>query len=188
MNNNRMRLLLHLLLLLHTYYALEVNQNYPDIRKGGLDANADALKSNLGNFDVDPGEERKDVVSRAAMVRQWRESLRAWQKSLRKERAAAEEKKNLEAAQRGTRLQGKRVKVDVKKKKEKLKPQQRTFFKSSEPEPHYDHYDIFGYPGDHYYPHFMDYDDIHDYDYDKDDVDHGNFFVDQFHDLLDFFF
>ena len=193
MNNKRMRLLLHLLLLLHTYYALEVNQNYPDIRKGGLDANADALKSNLGNFDVDPGEERKDVVSRAAMVRQWRESLRAWQRSMKKGRVTLKEKKNLEAAQRGTRLQGKRVKADIKKatnkkKKEKLKPQQRTFFKSSEPEPHYDHYDIFGYPGDHYYPHFMDYDDIHDYDYDNDDVDHGNFFVDQFHDLLDFFF
>ena len=52
------------------------------------------------------------------------------------------------------------------------------------------HYDIFGYPGDHYYPHFMDYDDDLHYgdDYDKDDVDHGNFFVDQFHDLMDFFF
>ena len=187
-----MRLLLHLLLLLHTFNALEVNQNYPDVGKGGL--GADALKSNLGNFGADAGEDRKDVGTRAAMVRQWRESLRAWQRSLRKERAALKEKKNLEAPPRGTRLQGKRVKADIKKatnkkkKKEKLNPQQRTFFQSSEPEPHYDHYDIFGYPGDHYYPHFMDYDDIHDYDYDKDDVDHGNFFVDQFHDLLDFFF
>ena len=193
MNNKRMWLLPHLLFLLHTFYALEVNQNYPGIRKDGIDANADTLKSNLGNFDVGPGEERKDMATRAAMVRQWRESLRAWQRSLEKERAVSKEKKNLKAAQRGTRLQGKRVKADLKKatnkkKNEKLKPQQRTFFKSSEPEPHYDHYDIFGYPGDHYYPHFMDYDDIHDYDYDKDDVDHGNFFVDQFHDLLDFFF
>ena len=186
-------LLLNLLLLLHTFYALEVNQNYPDIAKGGSDG------GNLGNFEVGPSEEMKDVSTRATMVRQWRESLRSWERSLRKARGAKtsnKDERNLKAPQRGTRLQGKRVKAanaDVKKatkkkKKEKLKPQERTFFQSSEPEQHYDHYDIFGYPGDHYYPHFMDYDDLHDYDYDKDDVDHGNFFADQFHDLLDFFF
>ena len=194
MTKDRMRILLHLLLLIHTFHALEVNQNYPDIEKGGLDGNAHALESNLGDFEVGPSKEMKDVATRAAMVRQWRESLRAWERSLRKERR--EEKRNLEAPQRRVKLQGKRVKAakaDVKKatkntKKNELKPQQRTFFQSHEPEQHYDHYDIFGYPGDHYYPHFMDYDDIHDYDYDKDDVDHGNFFVDQFHDLLDFFF
>ena len=186
-------LVLHLLLLLHTFFALEVNQNSPDIAQGGSDG------GKLGNFVAGPSEEMKDVATRASMVRQWRESLRSWERSLRKARGAKtsnKDERNLKAPQRGTRLHGKRVKAanaDVKKatkkkRKEKLKPQERTFFQSSEPEQHYDHYDIFGYPGDHYYPHFMDYDDIHDYDYDKDDVDHGNFFADQFHDLLDFFF
>ena len=181
-------LLFHLLLLLHTFHALEVNQkNDHGIGKGGLEISSSS------------SEDMKDVANRATMVRQWRESLRSWERSLRKARrakTAKEKKRKLESpSQRGKRLQGsKRVratKADVKKvtKKKKVNPQERTFFKSSEPEQvHYDHYDIFGYPGDHYYPHFMDYDDIHDYDYDKDDVDHGNFFADQFHDLLDFFF
>ena len=174
------------MILFRTFHALDAN--YPVINKGGFDVSAHVVES---KGEVSPSEmgETPTGASREKMVKQWRESLRAWERSLRKERANPKGKRNMEAPQRRERLHGKRVKAELgKSKTKKLKPQKRTFFKSSEPEPHYDHYDIFGYPGDHYYPHFMDYDDFHDYDYDKDDVDHGNFFVDQFHDLLDFFF
>ena len=188
------------MILFHTFHALDAH--YPDINKGGFDVSAHVVESNGENFEVSPSERAAETptgthwaaetpigATREKMVKQWRESLRAWERSLRKERANPKGKRNMEAPQRRERLHGKRVKAELgKSKTKKLKPQKRTFFKSSEPEPHYDHYDIFGYPGDHYYPHFMDYDDFHDYDYDKDDVDHGNFFVDQFHDLLDFFF
>ena len=188
-----MRLLLpFLLLVVHTSYALNVAQNYPKTKSGGLEVtNPGLYETNFGTSEVK--SPLKDVGSQNFLARQWRESLRAWERSLRKERAKTletTERKRTKKAKRAKTAQKTELRKSAKKKNTELKPEKRTFFKSSEPEPHYDHYDIFGYPGDHYYPHFMDYDDDIHYgdDYDKDDVDHGNFFVDQFHDLMDFFF
>ena len=81
-----MRLLLPILLLVvHTSYALDVAQNYPKTKSGGLEVkNPGLYETNSGTSEVK--SPLKDVGSQNSLARQWRESLRAWERSLRRER------------------------------------------------------------------------------------------------------